>query len=77
MTMEKSPTNHGEGNPEAAEQFNEAERKFVDSPAGKEKIREGVKLRPGEEADLEQAEERAKGRGKHDDSTTKQMSIKP
>jgi hypothetical protein len=32
--MEKSPANLGEGNPEAAAEFNEAEQKFVKSARG-------------------------------------------
>jgi hypothetical protein len=74
--MEKSPTNHVEGNPQAAEEFNEAEREFVTSPRGKKKIRKGPQVKPGEERDLEQAEQRAKARGKNDDSATTQMNIK-
>ncbi len=31
-------SNHGEGNPEAAERFNSAEREFVESPRGKQVI---------------------------------------
>jgi hypothetical protein len=66
-------TNQGEGNREAAEEFNKAEREFVNSPQGKAKIRKGPQVKPGEEADLKQAEERAKARGKDDDSSTTQM----
>jgi hypothetical protein len=71
--MEKSPANHGEGNPEAAAEFNEAEQKFVNSERGKEKIGRGAQVRPEEQAELEQAEERAKARGKYDDSHTTRM----
>jgi hypothetical protein len=71
--MEKSPLNHGEGNPEAAAEFNEAEQEFVNSARGKEKIREGAKVRPGEEAQLEQAEERGRSKAKNDDSRTTKM----
>ena len=74
--MEKSPLNHGEGNPQAAEEFNEAEREFVNSPRGKEKIREGAKVRPDEEADLAQAEQRGKSKAKDDDSNTTKMRNK-
>ena len=74
--MEKSPTNFGEGNPEAAAEFNEAEQKFVKSKRGKQKISGGAQVRPGEQAELEQAEERAKARGKNDDSHTTQMKEK-
>ena len=71
--MEQLPTNHGEGNPEAAEEFNKAEREFVNSPQGKKKISKGADVRPDEEADLKAAEERAKARGKNDDSNTTKM----
>jgi hypothetical protein len=71
--MNQSPTNHGEGNPEAAEEFNQAERKFVNSPQGKKKIEQGPEVRPGEEADLKDAERRGKSHAKHDDSNTTRM----
>jgi hypothetical protein len=74
--MEKSPTNFGEGNPEAAAEFNEAEQKFVKSDRGKDKIRRGAQVGPGEESALEQAEESAKARGKNDDSHTDAMKEK-
>ncbi len=67
-------TNQGEGNREAAEEFNEAEREFVNSPQGKAKIEKGPQVKPEEQADLEQAEERAKARGKYDDSNTTKMN---
>jgi hypothetical protein len=64
--MAKQPTsNHGEGDPEAAERFNSAEQQFVDSTRGKQKIQKGAHVRPEEEAELAKAEkigrERAKG----------------
>jgi hypothetical protein len=71
--MKQKSTNHGEGNPEAAEEFNKAEREFVNSPQGKAKIGKGPQVRPEEEADLKQAEQRAKARGKNDDSSTTKM----
>jgi hypothetical protein len=75
--MEKQSTNpapaesanHGEGNPEAAENFNKAERAFVESARGEQAIREGTKLRPDEEAELAKAEDEARSRSKGDDST--------
>ena len=39
--MTKKSPNHGEGDPQAAERFNAAERAFVDSARGKKKIKEG------------------------------------
>jgi hypothetical protein len=74
--MEKSPANLGEGNPEAAAEFNEAEQKFVSSQQGKKKIRSGPKVRPGEESALVEAEESAKARGRNDDSDTDEMRMK-
>jgi hypothetical protein len=74
--MEKSPVNHGEGNPEAAAEFNEAERGFVASERGKRKIKEGPQVKKGEEAELERAEQSGKSHAKNDDSNTKQMKAK-
>jgi hypothetical protein len=71
--MTTSPKNHGEGNPEAAAEFNQAERKFVESPKGKQKIAQQPRLGPGEEADIERAEERARSHAKNDDSKTTRM----
>jgi hypothetical protein len=34
----ESESNHGEGNPEAADRFNKAERAFVASARGKKKV---------------------------------------
>lgn len=74
--MEKKSVNHGEGNPEAAAEFNKAERDFVASPEGQRKIKEGPKVKPGEEADLKDAEQRGKSRAKADDSHTDQIKSK-
>jgi hypothetical protein len=68
--MGKESENHGEGNPEAADRFNKAERGFVDSPRGKKKIKEGPKVGPGEEADLAKAEQVGRDHAKDDDSQT-------
>jgi hypothetical protein len=64
----ESSSNHGEGNPEAAERFNTAERKFVDSDSGKKKIKQGAQVRPGEEAELAKAEQAGRAHAKDDDS---------
>ena len=74
--MEKPPVNHGEGNPEAAAEFNEAERGFVASERGKSKIKEGPRVKRGEEADLEKAEQQGKSHARNDDSRTEQMKSK-
>jgi hypothetical protein len=60
--------NQGEGNKEAAANFNQAEREFVDSPRGQQKIREGTHVGAGEEAELSEAEQRARARAKAQDS---------
>jgi len=64
----QSPSNHGEGNPEAAERFNTAERDFVSSARGKKKIQEGADVRPDEEADLAGSEQLGRARAKSDDA---------
>jgi hypothetical protein len=71
--MKQQNTNHGEGNPEAAAEFNKAEQAFVNSPKGKQKISKGANVKPEEEADLAQAEQRAKAHAKNDDSNTTKM----
>jgi hypothetical protein len=68
--MEKqSSANHGEGDPEAAERFNTAERTFVESARGKKAISEGAQVRADEEPDLARAEEQARARSRGGDST--------
>jgi hypothetical protein len=66
----ESQSNHGEGNPEAADRFNTAEKAFVGSERGKKKIKEGPKVSPGEEADLAKAEQAGRDHAKDDDSQT-------
>ena len=66
----QSSSNHGEGNPEAADRFNSAEREFVNSPRGKQKIQEGPKILPGEEAELADAEQIGRERAKGGDAAT-------
>lgn len=63
----QSSSNHGEGDPEAADRFNSAEREFVDSPRGRRKIQEGANVRPEEEADLAEAEQIGRERAKDGD----------
>jgi hypothetical protein len=64
----ESSSNHGEGNPEAAERFNTAERKFVESDRGKKKIKQGPQVGSGEEGELEKAEQAGRAHAKDDDS---------
>ncbi|MGH8142955.1 MAG: hypothetical protein ACREU2_10620 [Steroidobacteraceae bacterium] len=63
-----SDRNQGEGNREAAKRFNEAEKRFVESPQGEQKIREGVHVKPEQERELSEAERSAKARAKAQDS---------
>lgn len=66
----ESPSNHGEGNPEAADRFNTAEREFVGSDRGKQKIQHGAQVRPNEEADLAKAEELGRERAMDEESAS-------
>jgi len=58
--------NHGEGDPEAAQRFNKEETEFVASKRGKKRIREGVSVQPGEQAELDESERRGKARARGD-----------
>jgi len=62
----KSASNHGEGNPEAAAHFNTAEQEFVNSKRGQQKIGKGAQVRPEEEAELAKAEAEARSHGRQD-----------
>jgi hypothetical protein len=64
MNDHPSGKNHGEGNPEAAKHFNDAEQSFVNSPKGKAAIEGGPKVSPAEEAKLREAERQAAARAK-------------
>lgn len=64
----QSPENHGEGDPQAADRFNAAEREFVKSKRGRRKIEEGPQVRPDEEAELADAENAGREHAKGDDS---------
>jgi hypothetical protein len=68
-----TPSNHGEGNPEAADRFNTAEQAFVGSPRGKQAIAKGTRVSPDQEADLAEAEQTARSHAKDDDSDTTAM----
>ncbi len=57
-------TNHGEGNPEAADRFNSAEQEFVNSKRGQRKIHDGAQVRPEEEPELANAETIGRGHAK-------------
>ena len=68
--MSNESSNHGEGNPEAAERFNTAERRFVESARGNQQIKEGPKVRPDEETALAKAEQIGRDHAKGDDDDT-------
>jgi hypothetical protein len=68
--MSNESSNHGEGNPEAAERFNTAERRFVESARGKQQIQEGPKVSPDEEVALAKAEQIGRDHAKGDDADT-------
>jgi hypothetical protein len=63
----ESQSNHGEGNPEAANEFNTREQEFVNSAGGKKKIAQGAQVRPEDEASLTEAERLGRQRSKGDD----------
>jgi hypothetical protein len=69
MTTNAHP-HHREGDPEAAKRFNDVETRFVDSARGKEKVREGAKVRSDEETELAEAERLGKARAKGADAAT-------
>jgi hypothetical protein len=66
--MSKESSNHGEGDPQAADRFNAAERGFVESARGKKKIELGPQVRPEEEAELSKAEQVGREHAKNDDA---------
>jgi hypothetical protein len=63
----ESRSNHGEGNPEAANEFNTREQEFVNSAGGKKKIAQGAEVRPEDEVSLLEAERLGRQRSKGDD----------
>jgi hypothetical protein len=63
----KPDSNHGEGNPQAAAEFNSSEQAFVNSARGKKKIAEGPHVGAQDEASLLEAERKGRERAKGDD----------
>jgi hypothetical protein len=64
--MVNDPTkNHGEGNPEAAARFNDAETAFIESAKGQAAVKAGPRVNSKEQPELDEAERlgRAKARG--------------
>jgi hypothetical protein len=68
--------NHGEGNPEAAARFNEAERTFVSSPKGAAVIKAGPKVSPQEQAELDEAEREGRARAKGESPAAEADTLK-
>ena len=56
MMSNEPSSNHGEGNPQAADEFNAAEQRFVNSERGRKKIQDGPQVKPNEEDSLARAE---------------------
>jgi hypothetical protein len=68
---------HGEGNYKASREFDEAERKFVQSGKLDEAIRNAPPKSEAEKRDLESAEEKARARAKEEDPALLKKPLKP
>ncbi len=64
------PKNQGEGNKEADRNYRDRTERFVNSAHGKEEIKHAGDVSPGEEAELEKAEEIGKSHAKEADQKT-------
>jgi hypothetical protein len=62
-----NPKNQGEGNKEADRNYREHTEKFINSERGKEQIKHAGDVSPGEQAELEKAEEIGKSHAKEAD----------
>jgi hypothetical protein len=58
------PKNQGEGNKEADRNYRDRTDRFINSERGKEEIKHAGDVSPGEEAELEKAEEIGKSHAK-------------
>ena len=67
MSKQRNP-NRGEGNPEAAAEFNSAEQAFVRSSRGKQTLQAGPRVRTEEADELAKAEAVGRQHAKDDDS---------
>jgi len=79
-TMPRAPDKdnvHGEGNYKASREFDEAERKFVQSGRLDEGIRNAAPKSEEEERELKSAEEQARGRAKEEDPALLRKPRKP
>jgi hypothetical protein len=68
---------HGEGNYKASREFDEAERKFVQSDKLDEGIRNAAPKSDAEERELESAEEKARARAREEDPALLKKPRKP
>lgn len=59
--------NQGEGDPESARRYNEAQQDFVNSPRGRAAIDDAGDVDPDELEDLEDAEQEGLARAKEED----------
>ena len=75
--MATNDKNQGEGNREAARQYNEATRKFVESGKVEDKAREAKEVDATEQAELEKAEEAGKKHAKEEDPEVHRDYTKP
>lgn len=74
--MSASNKNQGEGNREAAQHYNEAAHKFVES-GQMEKAKGGAKVSDEEEARLGEAEKAGRSHAKEEDPALKRDYSKP
>lgn len=65
--MTDDAKNQGEGNREAARNYNQSTREFVKSNPVEQKAREGADVDKTEEIELKRAEEQGKSRAKEED----------
>lgn len=69
-----SDKNQGEGNREAARNYNEATRDFVKSGQVDEQARDAAEIDKTEKIDLEKAEQEGRSRAKEEDPAVKRDS---
>lgn len=74
-TARDADANQGEGNRAADRNYRKATEEFVNSPRGREEIREAGKVNPAEERELRRAEKQAGARAvEHDPEETQDPS---
>lgn len=62
--MGTTPRNEGEGNKSADRNYREATQKFVESERGRKEVEKAGDVDPGEQQEIERAEEEAKRHAK-------------